>query len=156
MDTPYPDAFGDATFLYDAADFTINQVVARTNDRRTAIILSDFDDFDSVTQQEGSLRTFDEVIANARGKGIFLYTIGLGDVDIPTMQRMADETGGQSFLVADASNELGAIYGQISEILKNQYIIEYDSTLKGPSILDVEVMHNGMRGLDTRDSPGCP
>lgn len=148
IDDPYLGDIGE-TELYDAVWRATNDTAGRTNQRRAVIVLSDGKD-------EGSAKKLTEVIDNALEEGVPVFTIGLGDVFVPVMQQLADETGGQFFL-APTSSDLESIYLQISEVLANQYVIEYNSSSSGGGtiILDVEVDFNDLQGEDSREVAGC-
>lgn len=139
------------TLLYDAVWQAVNITtdLAR-NDRRVIVVLSDGID-------EGSVdHNLTEIIDSTHKNGVAVFTIGLGNVFLPAMQLLADETGGQYFL-APTSSDLQAIYQQIADILTNQYVIEYQSpSSSGDSItIDMEVDHNDMQGEASRTVPGC-
>ena len=72
------------------------------------------------------------------------------------MQELAKQTGGQYFL-ANTASDLKEVYLKISQILSNQYLIEYPTASSGGNTvsLDVEVDNNGLQGADSRDAIGC-
>ena len=107
-------------------------------------------------EARGSVKELTEVIDRARERRVPIFTIGLGNITTEILQQLADETGGQYFF-APTSNDLIDIYLQISQLLSNQYAIEYTSALSGGAtiILDVEVDYNNLQGEDSRDFPGC-
>jgi Ca-activated chloride channel family protein len=134
------------TRLLDAMWDSIESTSSRSNERRAIIAVSDgFDD--------DSARTINEVIQNALGKNVSIYTIGIGVVDTVSMQQVAAETGGQYFF-APSSTDLASIYAKISEILSNQYTIEFQpSSLSGSTItIDVVVDNNGELGEYSRNA----
>jgi len=143
----------DETLLFDAVWQAINDTAGRANERRAVVVISDGND-------EGSTRTLAEIIDNALAHAVPLFTIGLGNVGSETdLRPLADESGGQ-FFFAPTSDDLRDIYVQISHILANQYILEYDSSSSGgdPITLDVEVSEsvNGWEGEDSKEVTGCP
>ena len=114
------------------------------NPRRAIIAVSDGKD-------GGSTRTIDDVIAGAIYNSVQIFTIGIGVVDNAVMQRLATETGGQYFYSPNSS-DLTTVYSTISEILSNEYTIEYTtSSAAGSTIsLDVMVDDNGQFGEYSR------
>jgi VWFA-related protein len=93
--------------------------------QRALLVLSDGKD-------ESSRFTFEETLEFARRAGVTLYTIGLalerGGLDAKkALKKLAEETGGRSFFVEQAS-ELTAVYQAIEEELRSQYLIAYQST----------------------------
>ncbi len=137
------------TVLYDAVWQAIEDTAGQADDRRAIVVITDGED-------RGSVKELTEVIDHARERGVPVFTIGLGNVITEILQQLADETGGQYFF-APTSNDLIDIYLQISQILSNQYAIEYTSTSSGGAtiILDLEVDYNNLQGEDSRDVPGC-
>jgi VWFA-related protein len=125
------------TLFYDALDNSIISTSLRSNPRRAIIAVSDGKD-------GGSTRTIDDVIAGAVYNSVQIFTIGIGVVDNAVMQRLATETGGQ-FFYSPNSSDLTTVYSTISQILSNEYTIEYTtSSAAGDTIsLNVVVDDNG-------------
>jgi VWFA-related protein len=136
------------TLLYDAVWQAIEDTAGQA-DRRAIVVITDGED-------RGSVKELTEVIDHARERRVPVFTIGLGNVITEILQQLADETGGQYFF-APTSKDLTDIYLQISQLLSNQYAIEYTSTSSGGTtiILDVEVDYKNLQGEDSRDVPGC-
>jgi VWFA-related protein len=93
--------------------------------QRALIVLSD-------GQDEQSRFTFEESLEYARRAGVAIYAIGLDLKSGPgdakrKLTRLAEETGGRSFFVDDAS-ELAAIYNAIQRELRSRYYLAYQST----------------------------
>jgi VWFA-related protein len=142
----------NATQLYDAVDASVNALNSATNDRRAAVVLSDFVDFDVNNLEPISTQDLQGVIDNANDKKVLIFTIGLGaELDTEVMQEMALLTGGQYF-EAQNSSDLTAIYDAISKILTNQYEITFDTSQADGttnSLKVVVVNQNGLEGEDT-------
>lgn len=153
MNTPFT---GDrtGTILFDVVAQSAKETATfARNDRQAIVVISDGRDFYSET----SLR---EAIDIALENGVPVFTIGIGNVNVARMQPLADETGGQFFIV-DNSSELTGIYEKISSILTNQYVIEYTTSPSGggPISIDVQVDYDVqgdiLNGRDAKDVPGC-
>ena len=143
IDTPFPHVrFG--TRLLDAIWDSIESTSLRSSERLAVVAVSDGEDVDSI-------KAINEVVQHAIGNNVAVFTIGLGDVNTVAMQQIAAETGGQYFF-APSSSDLTSIYLKISEILSNQYTIEYQtSSPVGTTItIDVEVDDNGDLGEYSR------
>jgi VWFA-related protein len=132
------------TVLYPALDNSINSISLRSNPQRAIIAVSD-------GNASGSTIKRDDVIANAIYNNVQIFTIGIGLADNVTLQTLATETGGQYFYSPTAS-DLTTVYSTISEILSNEYTIEYTtSSAAGSTIsLDVMVDDNGQLGEYSR------
>jgi VWFA-related protein len=126
------------THFYDALDNSIKSTSLRSNPRLAIIAVSDGED-------DTSIITINDVIARAVFDTVQIFTIGIGVVDNAVMQQLATETGGQFFYDPTAS-DLTAVYSTISEILSNEYTIEYTtSSSAGDTIsLNVVVDDNGV------------
>jgi len=152
IDTPYPSS-PNCTVLYDSTVAVVNDAALRPTDRQAIILFSDMRD-------EGcSSNTLSEAMAIANQKGIPIFTLGfsgLGGLDLSVMDQMAQETGGKSF-ASPTSAEIQQIFSAISQILSNQYLIEYDSSSNSgsPVSIDVIIDNNGEQGEDAIDTTGC-
>jgi Ca-activated chloride channel homolog len=107
------------TALYDTIVFTLYYFNG-IKGQRAMLLLSDGKD-------EGSRFSYEDALEYARRAGVIIYTIGLGkDVDKKKMEKFAEETGGRSFFVQNAS-DLEGIYATIEHDLRSQYLIAYQS-----------------------------
>ena len=112
------------TSLYDSVVFSLFYFNG-IKGQRALLVLSDGKD-------ENSRFRIDQTLDFARRAGVALYTIGL---DIPRteletrkiLKSLADETGGRSFFVKDAT-ELVPIYDAIQKELRSRYLLAYQST----------------------------
>lgn len=112
------------TALYDSLIYSL-YYFGGIKGKRAIILLSDGKD-------EGSRRTFADVLDYARRSGVAIYTVG---IDLSTQEadarlklsRLADETGGRFFFIEKA-NELGRIYDSIQQELRSQYLLAYQSS----------------------------
>ncbi len=90
--------------------------------QKALLILSDGKD-------ESSRFSFDEALEYAHRAGVTIYTVGL---DLPhgdprhKLTKLAEETGGRSYFV-DSTGELAAIYSQVEQELRSQYLVAYQS-----------------------------
>ena len=117
IDNPFPDADRFGTSLYDAILESIEDISTRANAKRSVIAVSDGEDTFSTA-------TIDEVINFAIQKGIPVFTISGGTEGAEQLQQLAERTGGQYFL-ANTASDLEVVYLKISQVLSNQYLIEY-------------------------------
>jgi VWFA-related protein len=130
------------TNLYAALNNSITSLSLRSNPRRAIVVVSDGRDDRAVGIG------INDVIAGAVYNNVQIYTIGIGSsVDNAAMQTLATGTGGQYFYNPGA-DDLEAIYSTISEILSNEYTIEYTtSSVAGDTIsLKVVVDDGGQLG----------
>jgi len=88
--------------------------------RRAVVVLTD-------GKENRSKASRKEAIDKAREIGVPVITIGLGaEVDVSTLQAIADRTGGRSFF-AQESSELPSLYRAIARQLINQYRVTLQS-----------------------------
>ena len=125
------------THLYDALDTSIISTSLRSNPRLAIVAVSD-------GNEGGSARTIGEVTAHAVDSNVQIFTIGIGAVDNVIMQQLAADTGGQYFYIPDSSDltDLITVYSTISEILSNEYTIEYTTSSAPGSTISLDVMVN--------------
>ncbi len=109
------------TALYDSLIFTLYYFNG-IRGQRAVLLLSDGKD-------ESSRFDFDDALEYARRAGVAIYVIGLNlpRKDYGKISKLAEETGGRSFLVGDAS-ELTAVYDAIQLELRSRYLIAYQSS----------------------------
>jgi VWFA-related protein len=154
IDAPYPGDISE-TRLYEALYAAIDDTAVTTTDRHAIVVISDGNDDNS-----GTTKTLTDVIDRAIEKNVPIFTIGyLNDPSYAKpeiLNQIAQETGGLFFETADLST-LDTIYSTISQVLSNQYLIEYNSSsFGGTSVsLDVEVDDNGNLGEDSKEATGC-
>ncbi|HYO16568.1 MAG TPA: VWA domain-containing protein, partial [Thermoanaerobaculia bacterium] len=107
------------TALYDALIFSLYYFNG-IKGQRAILLLSDGKD-------EGSRFTYEEALEYVRRAGVTVYTIGLGEkLDKKKLERIAEETGGQSFFLK-SPDELAGIYAAIEGELRSKYLIAYQS-----------------------------
>lgn len=140
------------TVLHDAV-ITALSYFREIEGQQALVLLSDGDD-------TASTFDFDEVMEYARRSEAAVYTVGL---DIPgaslgvrsKLSRLAEQTGGRSFFIGEAS-ELDAVYGEIEEELRSRYLVAYSpdpAPEPGSGFRRVEVEVE-KRGVKTRTSRG--
>jgi uncharacterized protein YegL len=137
------------TSLYDAIGNSIPKLIDFRNsapadipERSIMIVITDGLDLDSTTYD------IDRIIADARGGGIEIITIGIGsEIDAQGLFDMADGTGGLYFF-APTTDDLLTIFTQFLDNLKNQYILRYNTSDPG-TVNMVEVRVNTTDGNDS-------
>ncbi len=113
-----------STALYDAIVFGLYQFTG-VKGKKALILLTDGKDTSSKFD-------FETTLEYVRKAGISVYGIGLrisgADLDVKyKLNKLANATGGQTFYV-DSAKKLDAIYKQINEELRSQYLLTYYST----------------------------
>ncbi|HKF45516.1 MAG TPA: VWA domain-containing protein [Thermoanaerobaculia bacterium] len=113
-----------STALYDAIVFGLYQFTG-VKGKKALVILTDGKD----TASKFDFETTAEYVRRA---GIAIYGIGLrisgAELDVKyKLNKLASATGGQTFYIDSAKN-LEAVYKQINEELRSQYLLTYYST----------------------------
>jgi Ca-activated chloride channel family protein len=113
-----------STALYDAIIYGLYQFTG-VKGKKALVILSDGKD----TASKFDYETLVEYVKKA---GISIYGIGLkisgADLEVKyKLNKLAQSTGGQTFYIDSAKN-LEAVYRQINEDLRSQYLLTYYST----------------------------
>ncbi|MGH9379953.1 MAG: VWA domain-containing protein [Thermoanaerobaculia bacterium] len=131
------------TTLYDAAVAGLYYFRGNRG-RRVLVLLTDGED-------TASRYDFDQTLEYARKTGVAIYTIGIEQTGPlrraraqNRLQTLARETGGRFFAIRSA-NELAAVYQEIEEELRSQYLIAYASDAQGGEerFREVEVQVDG-------------
>jgi len=108
------------TALYDSVIFALYYFNG-IKGQRTLLILSDGKD-------ESSRFTWDQTLEYARRAGVTIYSVALRDKDAhKKLSKLAEATGGRSFLVDDES-ELPAVYETVQRELRSKYLLAYQSS----------------------------
>jgi Ca-activated chloride channel family protein len=115
------------TALYDALSDGLTQLATREG-RRVLVVVSDGRDENAASNGPGSLRSWEQVLTQARDLDATVYAIGLGsNVDRTRLEQLASITGGEAYFTPYAS-ELEPHYRRILEELRRRYAITYIST----------------------------
>jgi VWFA-related protein len=127
------DAWG-GTALYDVIIRSI-EILGRQSGRRAIVLFSDGED-------QSSHATLDAALRAAEGSDATIYAVGQGRaVHTPALQtlmrRLATISGGRAFF-SDDPQKLDAIFSEILDDLRNQYLISYVA----PSSVRNDVWHN--------------
>jgi Ca-activated chloride channel family protein len=120
-----------STALYDAVYLGVEKLRHAHNTRKALLLVTDGED-------NHSHYTFSDVKALAMESEVQLFAVGIAGFTIPTMtkghkpgravlQELVDLTGGQVFFTTDIQ-KLDEICSNISESLRNEYVIGYASS----------------------------
>lgn len=111
----------DGTAWYDAV-VEASADLQQQGGRKSLLLLSDGQDNDS----RNSFQRASEAALDAQCP---VYTIGLGygaEIDATRLQRLANETGGAFYQAPDGA-ALQALYAQVSQSTRDEYVITYTS-----------------------------
>lgn len=119
------------TVLYDAVYLAAHDVLASESGRKAIILITDGED-------EGSKLSMKDAIEAAQKADAIIYSIlyvdrpfyggfNIGYSGESVLKQMSEETGGRLFTVG-GRNTLDAIFGQIQEEMRTQYLIGYTPT----------------------------
>lgn len=143
---------GAGTCLYDAAYQAVQMTATVPSGRRAVVLFTDGVD-EKADGGTCSIHTADDVIrlATESGTRTPLYTLGMGSkVDQKNLQLLAQDTGGRFFFSPGAS-QLDAIFIRLSDTLRSQYAIKYQSTAgPGSHTLAVTAKYLSAQDTDTR------
>lgn len=124
------------TCLYDALYDAVTLAVNRPQGRGAIVVLSDGADIKDGKQC--SQHTVGEVVDKAQNNLMPIYTIGLGQADRDTLQKFADQTGGQALISPQPSN-LAQSFEDISHLLKDQYLLVFKTGQSGSGALQISL-----------------
>jgi VWFA-related protein len=135
--TPYD---GRETRLFDSIDASLllfeSSAAMLPNGPKALIVISDGDDDRSLVKTQA------DVQATANRLGIPLFTIDLATVaaGTQTMQALAAQTGGR-YTAAPTDSAISSSYAAISNLLNNEYLLTFTSTISdcGSHTVQIEV-----------------
>lgn len=152
---PYP---GSGSNVLDGVRLSIQQLgsppVTLPAGPKAVVLLSDGRD-------NSSTATLSEVITAANGERIPVFTIGVGTLTTAgrsLLQDLASGTGG-AFLQAPSSSQIDDAYQQVRNMLSNEYLLTFSSSITdcGSHTLEVQVEGQGSKSVPfTRCSPSEP
>lgn len=142
------------TALYDAVQDAVDHTANQISNRKAVIVITDGNDNDSTASLNG-------IIANAETKGIPVFVVALGNnINISALQMIAAGTSGEFYEADVAQNFRTILQQQVSEVLfTDQYILSYDSSSTGGSVVNLTIdatMLGGFTGGDSRQIMLCP
>lgn len=108
------------TALYGAIYIAVDDVLQKANGHRVMVIITDGYDSESGIELRDALDY-------AWRREVTIYTIGLGDqggLNKDVLERLCEATGGRAFYPKNAG-ELDAIFSQIDEDLRQQYVLSF-------------------------------
>jgi Ca-activated chloride channel family protein len=146
---------GGSTKLYDAAVRAVDDAALQPSDYRKAVIIAT-DGTDNASSPGGDDGR-NAAITYAKGKGVPLFTVGIGgSINSTALQQMADQTGGL-YYEANTSQNLATIYHQLSSILyTNQYVLRFDPQASAGSGLTIEASRAPAQpGIGASTIPVC-
>jgi Ca-activated chloride channel homolog len=118
-----------STAIWDAVWASSNELLSDSadNTRRAIILLTDGDDTISQVKMH-------EAIERAQKADALIYAIGIGDtyrggVDMGSLKKIAEQTGGRAYFPRSES-ELRSAFAQIQRDLREQYLVAYSPSNK--------------------------
>ena len=133
--------FGYPTRLYDAVDYSINELKT-VDGRKVVLVFTDGED-------TGSRMSSGDVTERSRVDEVMVYSVGLeneymnGNQRVRTspdrgLRRLSDETGG-GFFMLKKTDELGSTFTRIAQELHSQYVMGFSPETLDNKIHKLEV-----------------
>jgi Mg-chelatase subunit ChlD len=127
---------GGNTSLFESVVAAAQSISARGSARSVVILISDGENFGPSTT------TREQALTAARDSGVPFYVIGIGPtIDEEFLRELSDATQGEMY-VTPVSDQLAALFGQIAEVLRSEYLVTVSlssSGLQGDTDAMVEV-----------------
>jgi len=115
------------TALYDAL-WNAFQTLKPEKGRKAVVVLTDGRDENNPGTAPGSTHVFGDVVKLGKTVGATIFAVGLGEkVDRAVLEKLAEETGGQTYFASDAS-ALATQFRKVVEDLRRRYVVSYTST----------------------------
>jgi tight adherence protein B len=132
-----PPAIATGTHIYDAVAQAEAMLTAGHITSGSIVVLSDGAD-------TGSTKTLADVAKDARGANMKIYTIGLADKSYKPRTLKALATAGRGEYAQATAQALTPLFDQLSQVLSNEYLLQYKS-LEGPNVpVRVDVTVKGL------------
>lgn len=136
-------AYGGSTAFFDGTSDGLGMLSAASNTRRIVVAMTDGED-------NSSSETSVSVIAKAKAEGVPLYLVAFGDefsVDEPTMQDMAQQTGGEYKRVE--GDDLAGLFQSIQTGIRFQYVSSFPAAFASGTTLSTTVTAGGKTATRT-------
>jgi VWFA-related protein len=121
---PLPSSGGGGTNFYDAVYLAAHDKLSGEAGRKAIIVLSDCEDTGSKVRLQEAIET-----AQRTDTVVHILLVAADGGDQSTARKITDETGGRTIVVRSERN-LEQAFDEISEELRNQYIISYTPSNK--------------------------
>ena len=146
---------GNASFLYDGVYGACTEQFSPAGDGDTAqrilVLITDGDD-------TGSLHSLGDAISAAQHRDIQIFALSVHsrraiDDGDEILRRMADETGGQSY-IANSEKDFPAVFAAMEQQMRTQYSVSFQPVEQTPGFHAVKIETAGGRTLHVRSRPG--
>ena len=141
-----PNVVAGSTAVWDSVVAACEQLLSQSNEqtRHAIVLLSDGEDTNSKTKMA-------DAIARAIRENAAIYSIGIGDtytfgINKDALRKLSERTGGSAFFPKRVS-DLPAIFTEIGEELRTQYLVVYGSS-RGAGFsrkIEVEIVNPALR-----------
>jgi VWFA-related protein len=113
---------GDNTALFDAVGAAAH-LLDRRDGARVAVVFTD--GAETLHPQDESERRLSTALEDATRRDVSVYTVAFGPrAAVSILKRMSDETGGEPFVAATAS-DLKSAFAQVGESVGSRYLLGY-------------------------------
>ena len=130
------EAIGE-TALFNAAHLGLKDLLGRRKGRKAMLLFTDGRD-SYYEDPIDKARVMREAIVKAQNQEVTLFNLGLGKVNGPVLERMAEDTGGR-YYHADKPEKLSGIFNEILTDLKSQYILGVEPNASGSGFQKIDV-----------------
>jgi hypothetical protein len=144
------DDVGGQTPLYDAIYCAITDTAAQSGQQAVIVMTDGYDNMygnptdDNNTESKEQL---EKIIQHAQSYSVPVYTIGLGNrVIASVLTKIAKKTGGEYYFTP-TSDGLEEVYINIARLLKDQYRLSYETSIKHPKRVTLEVQATTIEGI---------
>ena len=152
--------FGYPTRLYDAVDYSINEL-KEADGRKVVLVFTDGED-------TGSRMSSGDVTERSRVDEVMVYSVGMeneymnGNQRVRTspdrgLRRLSDETGG-GFFMLKMKDDLGSTFTRIAQELHSQYVMGFSPETLDNKVhkLEVRLKRPGMTARARRSYVAAP
>jgi VWFA-related protein len=141
-----PATLAAQTALWDAVIETCSDVLSQSTPQSRRAIIALTDGQDTISQNKMAA-----AVDRAVSDGVAVYAIGIGDkdpygVDKDALRKLSERTGGRAFFPRKPG-DLGEIFAEIGQEMRNQYVISYSPANRsdGHGKIKVEILNPDLR-----------
>lgn len=137
-----------STAIWDAIIAACSELPSQSSGQTSYAIILLTDGTDTISKSKMA-----DAVDRANGANVAIYSIGIGDpkrygVDKDSLRKLSERTGGRAFFPKTTS-DLSAIFSEIGEELRTQYVIAYlPSTSAGSRKVKIEIVNPALRAAD--------
>lgn len=120
-----------STALYDAMGKGLEELKNETVPFRLQLVFTDG------MENSSKVHCHDSVVALSHREGIPVFVMGMGDIDVPAMMSMTNDTNA-CFLYAPSNEQIKQIYQAIGSVMAQTYVVSWPLRKSDPTTVQID------------------